>query len=488
MTLHARISRFFLATLAIVLFGFSTLLYAVSARYLHRRTEDRVESILNTLAAAAEITPGGVEWEPEERSLSFGRRAPEGGFQWTVSDERGAAIDGSTPRTILARDDPDRSLDGRRAFRMKDERGLGWAVGVRVLAPETAGFPAAPGLAPDIHPALILRAAVATADVEVALRNLSLFLAGASIGVWVPAFLAGRRLVRRALLPLTEMALAAHEIRGDDLAMRLPTPATGDELEELGGSFNALLGRLQESFERQRRFTGDASHQLRTPLTAIQGQVDLALRRDREPEEYRRTLELVRRKTQHLRRIVEALLFLARADRESSEPALQVVDLAEWLPEHLHAWREPPRAAEIRLETSGEPPMAVAAHVALLAEMVDNLVDNATRHGRSGTPVAVGLARRGGRIELTVEDRGPGVSAADLPHLFEPFYQTEGARSRGAGGVGLGLSIVKRLAEVFGATVAVASEPGRGARFLVRFPEAANEAATNAESSPATTA
>ncbi|MDG3003932.1 sensor histidine kinase [Paludisphaera mucosa] len=477
MTLQARVSWFFLGALALVLVGFSTTLFFVSARYLHRRTEERVETILDTLAAAAEITSEGVEWEPDERSLTFGRRAPEGGFQWSVSDEHGRPIDGSTRQTILARRDLDRSLGGRRPVRATDDRGVGWVVGGRLLSPAQAGSTAEATLPKGFHAALLLQAAVATTDVEAALRNLALWLMGTSAGVWGLAFLGGRRLVRRALRPLTDMAEAAHAIRADDLSPRIPVSAAGDELGGIAGSLNAMLGRLQEAFERQRRFTGDASHQLRTPLTAIQGQVDLALRRDRDVEEYRRTLKVVQRKTKHLRRIVESLLFLARADHESSTPTLEVVDLSTWLPEHLMAWGEHPRAGDLRMEMSGAAPMPVKAQAALLAELVDNLVDNAVRHGEPGTPVAIAVTRRGPGIELSVEDRGPGVDAADVPHLFESFFQTEEARRRGSGGVGLGLSIVKRLARLFGATVEVESEPGRGARFVVRFPEAADETA-----------
>ena len=145
---------------------------------------------------------------------------------------------------------------------------------------------------------LISAAATSLDGVRATLRNLALTLAGLSLAVWTLALVTGRRLCRIALRPLTEMADAAHAIGGDEPGRRLPAPATDDELGELGRSFNALLDRLGESLERQQRFTGDASHQLGTPLTALQGQVDLALRQDRSPEEYRRVLALVRSKTQ----------------------------------------------------------------------------------------------------------------------------------------------------------------------------------------------
>src|SRR5437763_732045 len=142
------------------------------------------------------------------------------------------------------------------------------------------------------------------------------------------AALAGRRLCRRALRPLTGMAAAARAISADDLGRRLPPAGTGDEVDDLGRAFNELLARLQESFERQRRFTGDASHQLRTPLAAMLGQVEVALRRERPPEEYQRVLTLVHKQSAKLREIVEMLLFLSRADAEAKRPQLEALDLA----------------------------------------------------------------------------------------------------------------------------------------------------------------
>src|SRR5437868_10416144 len=143
------------------------------------------------------------------------------------------------------------------------------------------------------------------------------------------------------------MAAAARTMATVDLSQRLKHTANGDELDDLGHSFNGLLDRLQESFERQRRFTGDASHQLRTPLTAILGQLEVALRRPRTADEYRQALATVHDRAGHLRRIVESLLFLARADADARLPERERVDLADWLPEHLRTCSEHPRFGDI---------------------------------------------------------------------------------------------------------------------------------------------
>src|SRR5262249_52927799 len=161
---------------------------------------------------------------------------------------------------------------------------------------------------------------------------------------------------------------------------------------DLGRTANGLLDRLQEAFERQRRFTGDASHQLRTPLAAMLGQAEVALRRDRPPEEYRRVLALVHDQAGHLSRIVEALLFLARADAEGELAGLEVLDLARWLPEQRPRWGGHERAADLRLEQASPGPCRVKVQPVLLGQLLDNLLDNAFRYSAPGTPVRVSLA------------------------------------------------------------------------------------------------
>jgi signal transduction histidine kinase len=241
-------------------------------------------------------------------------------------------------------------------------------------------------------------------------------------------------------------------------------------LEELSRAFNGLLERLHESFERQRRFTGDASHQLRTPLTAMLGQIEVALRRDRPSEEYQRVLNLIHRQANRLRQIVEMLLFLAHADAEAKLPHLETLNLAGWLSEHLQSWSEHPRQDDLRMENASDTPLLVTVHPALLGQLVDNLLDNAFKHSERGTVVALRLWREQEAICLAVIDAGGGISPEDLPHVFEPFYRSSKARRLGIGGVGLGLAVVHRIAAVFGGSIGVKSELGKGSCFLLQLP------------------
>jgi two-component system, OmpR family, sensor kinase len=267
------------------------------------------------------------------------------------------------------------------------------------------------------------------------------------------------------------MADAARDINADDWRARLPAPATGDELEDLARAFNDLLNRLEESFERQRRFTGDASHQLRTPLTAMLGQLDVALLRERSPDEYRRAIESVQSQAHRLGQIVETQLFLARADAEALGPQLEAVDLATWLREHLETWRGHPRWPDFDCELAEGQRTMVRTHPLLLAQLLDNVLDNAAKYSPAGTPIRTRVSAAETTVEWSVEDSGSGIAPEDLPHIFEPFYRSEEARRRGIIGAGLGLAVAQRIATALGGAIRAEAPRDCGARFTCRLPK-----------------
>ncbi len=475
MRLSTRLSLYFVGTVALILVVFSATLYGVASKYLHRQADERLEAALNTLMAAAEVNEDGVEWEPSERRLTFGRRTVEGQFHWMVADDRGRRIDGSTP-TEFEPSWPSSMIVAPHPKSIKDPAGHPWRFMARRLEPSRPGGVVSPNLdhnspgeAGRTHRSIILEAAVSLSGVRETLRTLALMLAALSIGTWLVTLLVGGRLCRRALRPVTEMAQAAHAIAGDEFDERLPTPTSLDELEELGRAFNGLLDRRRESHERQRKFTGDASHQFRTPLTAMQGQVDLALRQPRSVEEYRRVLGVVQGKTRHLRRIVEALLFLARADAESQRPQLEPIELTGWLAEHIDAWTGP-RPDDLLLGAGDSGPVWVRAHPTLLGELLDNLLDNACKYSEAGTPIVVKASLDGNFALLSVADGGIGIERESVSEIMNPFYRAPQARSRTSKGLGLGLSVASRIAGIFGGRLEVSSQPGSGSTFSLILP------------------
>jgi two-component system, OmpR family, sensor kinase len=478
LTLSTRLTLFFLAGHALVLASFSVTLYLIAAKYLARRADERLESAINILVAAVEIGPAGVEWEPEERRLTFSHRTVERSFFWEIADEAGQRLDGSSPAfspkvtsesaAIL------RLRPGPRSF--VEPSGTTWRIADRLIRPEAgAAKPFALGSEDigNIHSELWIRAGLSLDEVRATLRNLAVGLAAISGAVFLLTLTVSYALCRRALRPVTEMANAAHAIQGADLGERLPTPQSGDELEEVGQAFNSLLDRLTESYIRQKTFTGDASHQLRTPVAAMLGQIDLALKKDRSPEEYRRVLGLLQRKTRHLRQIIESLLFLARADGEVPQARIEPIDLAAWLPAQVASWHDAHSGADVRLSFEHNSPIWVRAQPVLLGELLNNLLENAAKYSDRGAPITVELAREGRLARIVVEDHGIGMTEEEVEHVFEPFFRGRTARDGGSSGLGLGLAVAARLAKVFDGRIDVATKLGHGSQFVVNLPIAA---------------
>ena len=282
MALATRLSLFFLVTLAVVLAGFSAALFFLASSYLHRQMNDRLEATLNLLASDAEEDRDGLEWEPHEHLVAVGAERGDR-VQWLVSDAQAKRVDAS------------KDLDNGPAPSGWDDKY--WQVMRRRLRAKPKAVEAAmesepPGAGPKRRFAILdIVVAAPRQPIRAALQKLTWTLSAVALVLWLSVALTGRWLCRHALTPLTRMAAAARKINADDLGRRLPSAGTGDELEDLGRAFNELLARLHESFERQQRFAGDASHQLRTPLTAILGQIEVSLRRERPAEEYERSFE-----------------------------------------------------------------------------------------------------------------------------------------------------------------------------------------------------
>jgi signal transduction histidine kinase len=497
MSLTSRISAFFLAALALVLMGFSLSLYLVAQSYLYQKTKDRLASALDTLAAAAEVKPAILHWEPEEHHLMLGKESGADHVRWEVRDGRDRPVDRSAnlDGTLFVEGLPAPALEGKSVQEI-DRAGQPWCLARRRLRPEhfSAALRQPTPLVPspkavsgqrgshrhlpsNQHVELVLAAGLSLAPLQETLHRLAWALAALSSALWLTAAAAGRWICRKALAPMTRMAAATRAMNAKDLNHRLPSPGTGDELEELHDSFNGLLARLEEAFERQRRFSGDVSHQLRTPLTAMLGQVEVILRRERASPEYRQVLTQVHRQAVQLRQIVEMLLFLARADAEALQPSLVELELTAWLQRHLNNWAAHVRRPDLRLDVDSTQPLLVRAQPPLLAQLLDNLLDNSCKYSSGGAPIILRLRREVKCIMLEVEDKGCGISVEDLPHLCEPFFRSPRIRQLGKPGVGLGLAVVRRIATAFGGTLSVQSVVGRGSCFCVRLPLARDDLA-----------
>lgn len=316
----------------------------------------------------------------------------------------------------------------------------------------------------------VLEVARSEDDVASTLQTLLLIL-----GISYPATLAlasfgGMFLAGRALSPIDRLTRLARRLSAEDLSQRLNLELPDDEVGRLARTFDEMLARLDETFRRQRQFTADASHELRTPLTAIKGQVEVTLSRQRSLAAYQEVLQTVNEEVDRLIRLVGSLLTLARADAGQIPLALESVDLGALVRDVVEQVR--PLAAErtVELSVASGPAVTLQADEDLLLQLLLNLLDNALKYTPASGSVTVAWKTKGGQAELSVHDTGPGIASEHLPHVFERFYRVDKARSRSEGGVGLGLSICKWIAEAHGGTISIASESGQGTACTVRLP------------------
>jgi signal transduction histidine kinase len=233
-----------------------------------------------------------------------------------------------------------------------------------------------------------------------------------------------------------------------------------------------MIARLEDAFRRQRQFTADASHELRTPMTVIKGQIEVALQREREPQAYRRVLQAVNEEVDRMIRLVGSLLTLARADAGQIPITLEPVSLPDVVAAAVEQVRPLASRRRVDLQTSSCPPSTLRADDDLILQLLLNLLDNAVKYTAAGGKVTVGWNANGRDVELWVRDTGVGIASEHLPHLFDRFYRVDKARSRAEGGTGLGLSICRWIAEAHGGSISVESAPGQGTTFRVVLPAA----------------
>lgn len=270
-------------------------------------------------------------------------------------------------------------------------------------------------------------------------------------------------LAGRALRPVEAIRAEAASITGSTIHRRVPVPRTHDEVARLASTMNGMLDRLEDASTRQRRFVSDASHELRSPVASIRTQLEVALRRP-DRADWPQVAQRVLAEDERLEEAVAALVDLARFDEGAVMADLVEVDLDEVV------FEECSRGRRLPVDTTGVSGGRVHGRSDALARVVRNLVDNAARHATSR--VAVTLQTVDDAVELVVTDDGPGIPAEDRERVFERFTRLDEGRARDAGGMGLGLAVVKGTVERHGGTVTIEDAEPHGARVVVRLPGA----------------
>ena len=271
------------------------------------------------------------------------------------------------------------------------------------------------------------------------------------------------------LVSIRQIGGTARRISEGSLAERIPTGDMDRELAQLADVLNATFARLDAAFERQRQFTADAAHELRTPLAVIISDAQTALRRERGAEEYRDTIRSCEEAAQKLRRLSDSLLELARLDSGREQGRRTDADLADLAANCLEQLRPLALEREIRIEADLQP-APFACHPDQIARVFVNLIGNALEYNHPGGQIRVATSAQDGEITAVVSDTGDGISPEDLPHIFDRFYRASQARTRSAEHAGLGLAICKAIVEAHGGRIEAASTPGAGTAVTLRWP------------------
>jgi two-component system OmpR family sensor kinase len=474
-SMRSRLTLWYTGVLALVLVVFATAAYAYLARAARERTDQSLADTARTLAS--NLTAEYEEDQTDDaaaqevvRDFKFADR------QAFIFDEQGRAVASSAaPAGGQGRDRwPDTSaLSQSLAGPVEAARGLGGAYStvhfkwgsVRAYAERASSHG---------RTFLVAVAQSRHGQEEELARVRRAFYVAVPVALLL-ASLGGYFLARKSLAPVIEMGERAAHINAESLGERLPVGNKRSELGRLAVKFNELLARLDVSFEQQRRFMADASHELRTPVAIVCGESEVALSQAaRSPEEYRESLTILHEEGRRLTRIVEDLFTLARADAGQYGLAPATFYLDETTAECVRAVRSLAAQHGVGLRhehVGGE--MPVRGDESLVRRMLLNLLDNAIKYTPSGGEVRVGLERDGSGYAVRIADTGGGIPEEARPHIFERFYRADKARSRNGGaggGAGLGLSIASWIAEAHGGRVTLERTGERGSTFLINLP------------------
>lgn len=412
-----------------------------------RQLADKVQ-VLETLLRERAADPAAlkeVEWE-------WGAREYEQVYVRVLTDRNDTLVE--TPGMAAVLPDPTLASVPRSVDRATEVRGVDGRT-YRAVAAVVGGGTRAP---------YIVRVAIDLTHEQEMLtayrRRIWLVL---SLALALSAFV-GYAIARRGVRPLEQIARIARDITSTRLDARIdhgPLPA---EVASLAITFNEMLGRLQESFDRLSRFSADIAHELRTPVNNLRGETEVALSRARTPEEYREILTSSLEEYERLTRLIDSLLFLARAEQPETRIVREHLNLRRELETVVEFYEGSATEQGVALAVEAPPVLEIDADRTLFQRAVGNLIANALAHTPPGGAITIQGVPDGQYCQIHVVDTGRGIAAEDLPHVFDRFYRADKSRTSTSGNLGLGLAIVRSIAQLHGGRVELSSQVGHGTR------------------------
>ncbi len=432
-----------LVLIVLLLFGF---ILTISRNLLQRESDSRLEKIVLDFI-------DDIDFEYNWYELDDDIRFYEDGVIFSLYDEQGRLTAGSVPTNFPA----DTVLKAY-SFQTFSTAGHNWSV-------YDAALPYGDGKI------LWIRGILQTETLFSVERTMFLVLLVACPLLIALALLVGYSITRRAFLPIQEIRRTAETIgAGSDLSARISTERTQGEIRQLAETFNEMFERLETSFEHERQFTSDASHELRTPVAVIISQAEYALLPDATAEEQREGLAVILEQAGKMSTLISQLLLLARADNGTQQLSMVSTDLSLLAEEAAEQCRGSALQRQIRLELEIQPDVIVEGDPESLSRVIRNLLENAIQYGRTGGFVKLTLAVREDAAVCSVQDDGIGISAEDLPRIWQRFYRADPSRNPSGSNTGLGLALVKWIVEAHHGPISAESTPGQGSCFTFRLP------------------
>jgi heavy metal sensor kinase len=279
----------------------------------------------------------------------------------------------------------------------------------------------------------------------------------------------GYYIIDKALAPIRYITAKAKKISAENLDEKIGGYFPDDEIGELAATFDNMIKRLNQSFQELNQFSADVSHELRTPLTVLQGEVEVALRGERDANEYKRILKSNLDEIKRLHRIVETLLFLSKAESGKIVYKIKEIDSLELILKIFSTLKPLADEKNVKIYIDGEPGINIKGDEDLLVQMFYNIVHNAIKYNKKNGEVKISITQDKDFVHFTIEDTGYGIPEAQLKNIFQRFYRTDKARARKEGGFGLGLNIVKKILDIHKAEIKVESELKKGTKFIISF-------------------
>jgi two-component system heavy metal sensor histidine kinase CusS len=416
---------------------------------------DVVQDLLSAPPGSAEPIAQEVEFEPASRRNGrlFVRVLDGTGNILSETPEMSKVLPIGSFTTVVSADDE-------------------MARGTDIISLDGAPFRVLAALAEAKTPAdsRTIQVGIERTKMEALLRQFRLTLAAVLATALVGCIAGAHIIVRRGLRPLAAITASVEKVRSATLHERIPTSTLPSELSVLAEAFNVMLDRLQDSFDRLSRFSADIAHELRTPVNNLRGEAEVTLARPRSREEYCQALGSCLEESVRLTRMIDDLLLMAKAEMPQSEIPREPLDVAVELAALQDFYDAAASDAQIGLEVSVDPQLQVNANRPLLQRAVGNLIENALRHTPAGGQVRLASIGENGHVQIQVSDNGCGIPETEIPRVFDRFYRVERDRSSGSGGAGLGLAIVRSIAEWHGGSVELQRRVGGGTEVTLSLP------------------